>query len=114
MVVVVALDVDRFRDSMERAPWLSRCLFLPHELAYAEGSGDPTHHLALTFAAKRSVLKMLELEPMSDWLGRVSISRDRFGAMSAKVIGGDHGEIGVATCHLEGKVLGMATSSDHF
>jgi phosphopantetheinyl transferase (holo-ACP synthase) len=106
----VKVDIDRLRSVLARSPWVEESAFLPHERAYAEGSDDPPHHLALTLAAKQSALKALGLGPAAEWVPRVSIVRDRYGAFSARVDGHDHLPIAVAACHLEGFALGMAST----
>lgn len=54
------VDIDRFRRVLSRTPGMRDRLFLPAELAYADGSADPARPLAARFAAKEAVLKSLE------------------------------------------------------
>ena len=54
-----AVDVPRFRRVLERRPTIVERVFTPGELAYAEASNDPAPHLAVRFAAKEAVLKVL-------------------------------------------------------
>ena len=53
------VDIDRFRDVLTRTPGMRDRLFLPAELAYADGSADPARPLAARFAAKEAALKSL-------------------------------------------------------
>jgi holo-[acyl-carrier protein] synthase len=53
------VDLDRFRDSLDRAPGLIARLFCTDEQAYAERRTDPTERYAARFAAKEAVMKAL-------------------------------------------------------
>ena len=53
------VDLDRFRDALERTPGLVSRLFSPAEQAYAERRKDPTERYAARFAAKEAVMKAL-------------------------------------------------------
>ncbi len=53
------VDLDRFRDALERTPGLVPRLFSPDEQAYAERRNDPTERYAARFAAKEAVMKAL-------------------------------------------------------
>lgn len=46
------VDLDRFRDALERTPGLVARLFSEEERAYAERRNDPTERYAARFAAK--------------------------------------------------------------
>jgi len=54
------VDIDRFREVLERTPGMRTRLFCAAELAYADQSGDPARPLAARFAAKEAVLKSLK------------------------------------------------------
>jgi holo-[acyl-carrier protein] synthase len=56
---VDAVDVERFRRSLERTPSMRERLFTPVELAYVAPKADPTHSLAARFAAREAVMKAL-------------------------------------------------------
>jgi holo-[acyl-carrier protein] synthase len=56
---VDAVDVGRFRRSLERTPGLAERLFTEGELAYARAKRDPVPSLAVRFAAKEAVMKAL-------------------------------------------------------
>lgn len=53
------VDLDRFRDALERTPGLVSRLFCADEQAYAERRNDPTERYAARFAAKEAVMKAL-------------------------------------------------------
>lgn len=54
-----AVDVERFRRSIERTPRLIARVFTADEQAYATRQRDPTQRFAARFAAKEAVLKAL-------------------------------------------------------
>lgn len=53
------VDIDRFRDVLQRTPGLIDRLFRADEVAYANQAGDPVPRLAARFAAKEATLKSL-------------------------------------------------------
>jgi holo-[acyl-carrier protein] synthase len=55
------VDVDRFRDVLERTPGVADRLFTEGERALAARRRDPAKPLAARFAAKEAVLKALGL-----------------------------------------------------
>mgnify|MGYP005997393023 FL=1 len=54
-----AVDIDRFRRSLNRQASIADRLFTANELAYARKAKDPTERLAVRFAAKEAVMKAL-------------------------------------------------------
>jgi len=56
---VDAVDIDRFRRSLERTPTMRERLFTPDELAYVAPKADPVPSLAARFAAREAVMKAL-------------------------------------------------------
>jgi holo-[acyl-carrier protein] synthase len=56
---VDAVDVDRFRRSLQRTPTLRTRLFTATELAYVEPQADPVPSLAVRFAAREAVMKAM-------------------------------------------------------
>jgi len=56
---VDAVDIDRFRRSLERTPSMRERLFTPVELAYVAPKADPIPSLAARFAAREAVMKAL-------------------------------------------------------
>jgi holo-[acyl-carrier protein] synthase len=71
-----AVDLDRFRDVLERRPGLARRLFSPAELAYAEGAPDRVPRLATRFAAKEAVMKALGVGLWAFRFLDVEVARD--------------------------------------
>ncbi len=53
------VEVDRFRDSLERTPTLKTKLFCAGEREYADRANDPTERYAARFAAKEAVMKAM-------------------------------------------------------
>ncbi len=53
------VDIDRFRDVLQRTPGLVERLFRADEVAYANQAGDPVPRLAARFAAKEATLKSM-------------------------------------------------------
>ncbi len=53
------VDIDRFRDVLQRTPGLIERLFRADEVAYANQAGDPVPRLAARFAAKEATLKSM-------------------------------------------------------
>jgi holo-[acyl-carrier protein] synthase len=56
---VDAVDIDRFRRSLERTPSMRDRLFTAHELEYVAPKSDPVPSLAARFAAREAVMKAL-------------------------------------------------------
>ena len=56
---VDAVDVERFRRSLERTPSMRERLFTPIELEYVRPKADPVPSLAARFAAREAVMKAL-------------------------------------------------------
>jgi holo-[acyl-carrier protein] synthase len=56
---VDAVDIERFRRSLERTPSMRTRLFTPDELAYVAPKADPVPSLAARFAAREAVMKAL-------------------------------------------------------
>ncbi len=54
-----AVDIDRFRQLLERRPGAAARLFTEAELAYGARWHDPAPRLAARFAAKEAVMKAL-------------------------------------------------------
>ena len=56
---VDAVDVERFRTSLERTPTMRHRLFTEVELAYIAPKADPVPSLAARFAAREAVMKAM-------------------------------------------------------
>jgi holo-[acyl-carrier protein] synthase len=56
---VDAVEIDRFRRSLERTPSMKARLFTSEELDYVEPHDDPTASLAARFAAREAVMKAM-------------------------------------------------------
>jgi holo-[acyl-carrier protein] synthase len=59
LVGVDVVDIARFRVVMTRTPRLVERLFVPYEREYAQKAVDPTARLAVRFATKEAVMKVL-------------------------------------------------------
>jgi holo-[acyl-carrier protein] synthase len=58
-VGVDAVDVDRFRLSLERTPTMRTRLFTSYELDYVAPKSDPVPSLAARFAAREATMKAM-------------------------------------------------------
>ncbi len=58
---VDAVDIERFRVSLERTPSMRTRLFTPIELDYVASKADPVPSLAARFAAREAVMKAMGL-----------------------------------------------------
>ncbi len=58
---VDAVDIDRFRASLERTPSMRTRLFTQSELDYVAPKADPVPSLAARFAAREAVMKAMGL-----------------------------------------------------
>ena len=56
---VDAVEIDRFRRSLERTPSMKTRLFTHEELEYVEPHDDPSASLAARFAAREAVMKAM-------------------------------------------------------
>ena len=58
---VDAVDIERFRRSLERTPSMRERVFTEHELAYVAPKIDPVPSLAARFASREAVMKAMGL-----------------------------------------------------
>ena len=58
---VDAVDIERFRTSLERTPSMRERLFTQVELDYVAAKADPVPSLAARFAAREAVMKTMGL-----------------------------------------------------
>src|SRR6185295_4939931 len=56
-----AVDIERFRRSLDRTPSMQRRLFTDDELAYVAPKADPIPSLAARFASREAVMKAMGL-----------------------------------------------------
>ena len=56
---VDAVDIERFRRSLERTPTMRQRLFVQEELDLVEPKADPVPSLAARFAAREAVMKAM-------------------------------------------------------
>jgi holo-[acyl-carrier protein] synthase len=83
-----AVEVDRFRRSLERTPTLAARLFTADERAYGEAAHDPAQRLAARFAAKEAAMKALGVGLGSFGFHDVEVVRDDdTGAPALRVTG---------------------------
>ncbi len=97
------VDVDRFRTVLERTPALRERLFTAGERAVADARRDPVPALAVRFAAKEAVMKVLGVGLGAiDWHD-VEVVRERSGRPRLEVTGRAAAlaaEAGITTWHL--------------
>jgi len=58
---VAAVDIERFRRSLQRTPSMRERLFVAEELEYVAPKVDPVPSLAARFAAREAIMKALGL-----------------------------------------------------
>lgn len=102
-VGIDAVDVERFRRSLERTPTLRERLFTTAELAYVRPKADPVPSLAVRFAAREAVMKAMGVGLGAFGFHDVWVDRAESGAPSLVVTGSAAAlaaERGITTFHL--------------
>ena len=84
---VDAVDIERFRRSLERTPTMRTRLFTPHELEYVAPKADPVPSLAARFAAREAVMKSLGVGLGAFGFHEVWVTRAESGAPSLEITG---------------------------
>jgi holo-[acyl-carrier protein] synthase len=100
---VDAVDIERFRRSLERTPTMRTRLFTPHELEYVAPKADPVPSLAARFAAREAVMKALGVGLGAFGFHEVWVTRAESGAPSLEITGAASdlaARAGVASWHL--------------
>jgi holo-[acyl-carrier protein] synthase len=98
-----AVDIERFRRSLERTPSMHRRLFTDHELAYVAPKADPVPSLAARFASREAVMKAMGLGLGSFGFHEVWVDRRESGEPHLNVTGRAAelaAERGIAKWHL--------------
>lgn len=97
------VDIDRFRRVLERTPALRERLFTEGERAVADARRDPVPALAVRFAAKEAVMKVLGVGLGAiDWHD-VEVVREESGRPRLEITGralDRASEAGISTWHL--------------
>jgi len=89
-----AVDIARFRKSLERTPSMHRRLFTESELAYVAPKADPVPSLAARFASREAVMKAMGLG---------------LGAFGFHDVWVDHRESGEPLLNVTGRAAELAT-----
>lgn len=100
---VDAVDIERFRKSLERTPSMHRRLFTACELAYVAPKADPVPSLAARFASREAVMKAMGLGLGSFGFHEVWVDRRESGEPQLNVTGRAAelaSERGISTWHL--------------
>jgi holo-[acyl-carrier protein] synthase len=100
---VDAVDIERFRRSLERTPSMQRRLFTDDELAYVAPKADPVPSLAARFASREAVMKAMGLGLGAFGFHEVWVDRRESGEPHLNVTGRAAElatERGIATWHL--------------
>jgi holo-[acyl-carrier protein] synthase len=84
---VDAVDVERFRRSLERTPTMRDRLFTVAELEYVRPKVDPVPSLAARFAAREAVMKALGVGLGAFGFHDVWVERAESGEPSLRVTG---------------------------
>jgi holo-[acyl-carrier protein] synthase len=82
-----AVDIERFRRSLERTPSMRSRLFTDEELAYVAPMVDPVPSLAARFAAREAVMKALSVGLGAFGFHDVWVDREESGAPRLRVEG---------------------------
>lgn len=102
-VGVDAVEIDRFRRSLERTPSMKTRLFTSEELEYVDHHGDPTPSLAARFAAREAVMKAMGVGLGAFEFHDVWVKRAESGRPTLAVTGRAEqiaDELGVTEWHL--------------
>ena len=102
-VGVDAVEIDRFRRSLERTPSMKTRLFTSEELEYVDHHGDPTPSLAARFAAREAVMKAMGVGLGAFEFHDVWVQRAESGRPTLAVTGRAEqiaDELGVTEWHL--------------
>jgi holo-[acyl-carrier protein] synthase len=98
-----AVDIERFRKSLERTPSMHRRLFTESELAYVAPKADPVPSLAARFASREAVMKAMGLGLGAFGFHDVWVDHRESGEPQLNVTGRAAelaSERGIATWHL--------------
>jgi holo-[acyl-carrier protein] synthase len=98
-----AVDVERFRRSLERTPTMRQRIFTDHELAYVAPKADPVPSLAARFASREAVMKAMGLGLGAFGFHEVWVDRRDSGEPHLHVTGRAAklaADRGIATWHL--------------
>ena len=88
-----AVDIERFRRSLERTPSMQQRIFTDSELAYVAPKADPVPSLAARFASREAVMKAMGLG---------------LGAFGFHEVWVDHLESGEPHLHVTGRAAELA------
>jgi holo-[acyl-carrier protein] synthase len=100
---VDAVDVPRFRLSLQRTPSMRTRLFTADELAYVQPKADPVPSLAARFAAREAVMKAMGVGLGAFGFHDVWVQRAGSGAPSLVVKGAADQlarDLGISRWHL--------------
>lgn len=109
-VGIDAVDIDRFRTSLERTPTMRGRVFTDHELDDVSNQADQVPSLAARFAAREAVMKAMGLGLGAFEFHDVWVEREESGRPVLRVAGRarEHAErLGVGAWHLS------LTHTDH-
>lgn len=84
---VDAIEIERFRRSLERTPTMRTRLFTAEELEYVAPKADPVPSLAARFAAREAVMKALGVGLGAFGFHDVWVTRAESGAPSLNFVG---------------------------
>ena len=100
---VDAVEIDRFRRSLERTPSMKSRLFTSEEHDYVEPHDDPTASLAARFAAREAVMKAMGVGLGAFEFHDVWVQRAESGRPTLAVTGRARqiaNELGITAWHL--------------
>jgi holo-[acyl-carrier protein] synthase len=86
-VGVDAVDIERFRTSLERTPTMRERLFVAEDLDYVAPKADPVPSLAARFAAREAVMKAMGVGLGAFGFHEVWVTRDPGGQPRLAITG---------------------------
>ncbi len=84
---VDAVEIARFRRSLERTPSMRARIFTAAELEYVSSKADPVPSLAVRFAAREAVMKALGVGLGAFGFHEAWVTRAESGAPSLCIVG---------------------------
>jgi holo-[acyl-carrier protein] synthase len=84
---VDAVEIERFRRSLERTPSMRQRIFTAEELLYVAPKSDPVPSLAVRFAAREAVMKALGVGLGAFGFHDAWVTRESTGAPSLCLAG---------------------------
>jgi holo-[acyl-carrier protein] synthase len=113
-VGIDVVDIDRFRDIIERTPTMSPRLFTVGERAYAGTAKDPAERLAVRFAAKEAFSKAVGTGfKRGVFMKDIGVVNAPSGAPTLALTGGAAARLAALTPEGHEAVVHLTLTDDH-